>query len=326
MASNTIRPNDAPRRANVPREVSAPEPAVVPDPAPAPEPPVVEKTKKPKKEREAPTAEQSGRGPRSSWSIFSLLDRLTSVDGLFREGLPVHYLPHLLFVMALTLLYIGNTHYGNRMNRNIMRLKQETEDLRADYTTLKSDYMEASKQSEVARKVAAFGLVESSSPPFRITVPAGHLDAAELELMPVLTADTLSARAARDSAAMHLADSLAGRQRRLAAGEDDGPEIIAPPQALDGDTTGLAVANALRANAARRKVAASRNSKPSGTARKSAVRKDKGKAKRQTASKANTSSKTGAKKKPDGKKSVQKSTSGHKNTASEGQGSKSAKR
>ena len=89
--------------------------------------------------------------------MFSLLDRVTSMDGLFREGLPVRYLPHVLFMMFLTLLYIGNTHYGNRMNRNIQRLKLETEDLRADYTTLKSDYMEASKQSEVARKVAAYG-------------------------------------------------------------------------------------------------------------------------------------------------------------------------
>ncbi|GAC1370621.1 MAG: hypothetical protein NVSMB30_09510 [Hymenobacter sp.] len=156
---------------------------------------------------------------------------------MFREGLPVRFLPHLLFVMLLTLLYIGNTHYGNRMNRSIQRLKQETEDLRADYTTLKSDYMEASKQSEVARKVASFGLVESSSPPFRITVPTGHLDAAELELMPVLTADTLAARAARDSAAVQRADALAGRRRFPASAADSGPEIIAPPQPLDGDTT-----------------------------------------------------------------------------------------
>jgi hypothetical protein len=176
-------------------------------------------------------------GPRSSWSIFSLLDRVTSVDSLFRDGLPVRYLPKLLFVMLLVLLYIGNTHYGNRMNRNIQRLKQETEDLRADYTTLKSDYMEASKQSEVARKVAAIGLVESSSPPFRITVPAGHLDAAELELMPVLTADTLAARAARDSIAAMQADLQAGRRRSADEGDvDSGPEIIAPPQALDGDS------------------------------------------------------------------------------------------
>ncbi|WP_204376138.1 FtsL-like putative cell division protein, partial [Hymenobacter coccineus] len=166
------------------------------------------------------------RVPRT-WSLFSVFDRMTNVDGLFREGLPVRYLPHLLFVMFLTLLYIGNTHYGNRMSRSIQRLKQETEDLRADYTTLKSDYMEASKQSEVARKVAAFGLVESSSPPFRIQVPAGHLDAAALELMPVLTADTLAARAGRDSLAAQRADALAGRRRYVNSGTDGEPEIAA---------------------------------------------------------------------------------------------------
>ncbi|MGI4832785.1 MAG: FtsL-like putative cell division protein [Janthinobacterium lividum] len=170
----------------------------------------------------------------TGWSLFSLLDRFTGLDGLFREGLPVRYLPKLLFVMLLTLLYIGNTHYGNRMNRNIQRLKQETEDLRADYTTLKSDYMEASKQSEVARKVAAIGLVESSSPPFRIAVPAGRLDEAELETMPVLTSDTLAARAARDSVAAARADSVEGRVRRQLLGlpSDDTPEAGAPPPGL----------------------------------------------------------------------------------------------
>ncbi|GAB3334586.1 hypothetical protein GCM10027511_43670 [Hymenobacter humi] len=240
MATNTIRPTDSPRRANVPREIPAPAPEVMPvaeevEEAPAPAPAPEMRPRKPRPEtRPEPR-------PKSSWSLFSLLDRVTSVDGLFREGLPVRYLPHLLFVMLLTLLYIGNTHYGNRMNRSIHRLKQETEDLRADYTTLKSDYMEASKQSEVARKVAAFGLVESSSPPFRISVPAGHLDAAELELMPVLTADTLAARAARDSAAAFEKEQLARRNRVEADGNSDevGPEIIAPPHPLDGDTADI---------------------------------------------------------------------------------------
>ena len=231
MAVNTFKPaSDVPRRANVARpvapvaelelvQVALAEPELASEPEVAP--PVAEKPRRPA----APAK------PRSTWSLFSLLDRVTSMDGLFSEGLPVRFLPHLLFVMLLTLLYIGNTHYGNRMSRNIQKLKQETEDLRADYTTLKSDYMEASKQSEVARKVAAIGLVESSSPPFRIAVPAGRLDEAELELMPVLTADTLAARAARDSASVHRADSLQGRKRRqlLNLPLDDMPEAGAPP-------------------------------------------------------------------------------------------------
>lgn len=197
MAINTIKPPVASPRANVPRPVVvvAPEPVQAPEPEPTP----VEEAA-PRKA--APTR------PRSSWSVFTLLERITRMDGLFREGLPVRYLPHVLFIMFLTLLYIGNTHYGYRMNRNIQKLKLETEDLRADYTTLKSDYMEASKQSEVARKVAAYGLVESSSPPFRISVPAGRLDEAELVRLPIITADSLAARAAADSIAAAKADSV----------------------------------------------------------------------------------------------------------------------
>ncbi|WP_071843746.1 FtsL-like putative cell division protein [Hymenobacter sp. DG25A] len=211
MAINTLRPLSSQPRANVPREVAPP--------APAPEPPREPAREKP--ERPRPTRQ------RSTWSVFSLLDRLASMDGLFREGLPVRFLPHLLFIMFLTLVYIGNTHYGLRMNRSIQKLKLETEDLRADYTTLKSDYMEASKQSEVARKVAAYGLVESSSPPFRITVPAGRLDAAELDTKPLLTADSVAAQAVADSAA----------RANPPAAEDEPVDVGAPPVPVGVPTT-----------------------------------------------------------------------------------------
>ena len=307
MAANTLRPTDAPRRANVPRPVAAPEPEAAPAPpvaenmAPEPEPAPAPRPKREKVRRE-PAPETA---PRSSWSLFSLLDRATSVDGLFREGLPVRFLPHLLFVMLLVLLYIGNTHYGNRMNRNIQRLKQETEDLRADYTTLKSDYMEASKQSEVARKVAAIGLVESSSPPFRITVPAGHLDAAELELMPVLTADTLAARADRDSTAALRADQLAGRKHPVDGTDvDSGPEIIAPPQALDGDSVAIIPATRPATPKASHRVAAA---PPASKA----------------AAKHNANTKLI---KPDSQNKVQKSTSAHKKQSADKQNVKAQSR
>ena len=222
MAINTIKPVASQPRSNVPRAVE-PEPVALPEPdmapPPAPRPPKAPKAARP----ERPAA------PRNSWSVFSLLERLTRMDGLFREGLPVRYLPHVLFVMFLILIYIGNTHYATRMNRGIQKLKLETEDLRADYTTLKSDYMEASKQSEVARKVAAYGLVESSSPPFRIEVPAGRIDEAALDLVPVLTADSLAARTLRDSL-----------RRAGPVGPLDSTtiEVGAPPVPIGTDATG----------------------------------------------------------------------------------------
>jgi len=76
--------------------------------------------------------------------------------------------------MALGLLYISNTHYAEKTVRKINSIQAEVEDLRADYTTLKADLMFASKQSEVARKVNAFGLKESLKPPYKIEVKEGE--------------------------------------------------------------------------------------------------------------------------------------------------------
>ena len=294
MAGNTIRPTPTgPPRANTVRPPRAPEPVnevVAPTPAPV-VPPVAAPVATPVAAAEAPpAAPKKPRKPAAApadfaapawdrhegvtatgWSLFALLDRFTGLDGLFREGLPVRFLPKMLFVMLLILLYIGNSHYGNRMNRNIQRLKQETEDLRADYTTLKSDYMEASKQSEVARKVAAIGLVESSSPPFRIAVPAGRLDEAELETMPVLTADTLTARAARDSVAAVRADSAQGRARRQALGlptNDDTPELGAPPPGLAPEDSAAAPVGSANVSRNGRRNRAEATEKPAGSIKK----------------------------------------------------------
>jgi phage shock protein A len=75
---------------------------------------------------------------------------------------------------VLGIFYIGNSHYADKTIRKIDKLEQEVEDLRADYTTLKSEYMFASKQSEVAKRVKKLGLVESQEPPFKIVIEEGE--------------------------------------------------------------------------------------------------------------------------------------------------------
>lgn len=103
-------------------------------------------------------------------SMFSGLEKKLKLESYFEEGFPVQYLPKILFVMLLSLIYISNTHYAEKTTRQIDRAQTEVEDLRADFTTLKSDVMFASKQSEVARRVKSLGLKESLTPPFKIVV------------------------------------------------------------------------------------------------------------------------------------------------------------
>jgi hypothetical protein len=103
-------------------------------------------------------------------SMFSGLEKKMKLESYFEEGFPVQYLPKILFVMLLSLIYISNTHYAEKATRQIDKAQTEVEDLRADYTTLKSDVMFASKQSEVARRVKSLGLKESLNPPFKVVV------------------------------------------------------------------------------------------------------------------------------------------------------------
>ena len=106
----------------------------------------------------------------SGKSLFSFMENMLKLPVSFENGVPVRYLPKVLFVALVLTIYIGNTHYADNILRRIDRLKVEVEDLRADYTTLKSDYMFASKQSEIAQSVKRSGIIESVQPPYKIVV------------------------------------------------------------------------------------------------------------------------------------------------------------
>jgi cell division protein FtsL len=117
-----------------------------------------------------PREHSSGGGP----AIFSGIEHRLKLENYFEEGFPVKYLPKILFIMMLGLLYISNTHHAEKTVRRIDQVQSEVEDLRADYTTLKSDLMFASKQSEVARKVKSMGLIESLNPPTKVVIEEGE--------------------------------------------------------------------------------------------------------------------------------------------------------
>jgi len=117
-----------------------------------------------------PVRKKAGSGK----SMFARIEKRLKLESYFEEGFPVKYLPKILFTMILGLVYISNTHYAEKTVRKINTAQAEVEDLRADYTTLKSDLMFASKQSEVARKVKSMGLKESLKPPYKVEVKEGE--------------------------------------------------------------------------------------------------------------------------------------------------------
>lgn len=107
--------------------------------------------------------------PSSGAGIFGLISKL-KIFGNLETGLPVKYLPKVAFAVALGVIYVWNSHYAEKANRNIEKLETEVEDLRADVTTLEAEYMFSSKQSEVAKNVEKLGLEESKQPPYKIVI------------------------------------------------------------------------------------------------------------------------------------------------------------
>lgn len=103
-------------------------------------------------------------------SFFSLIEKFLRIDQSLNEVIHVKFLPQILFVSFLCLIYIGNRHYAEKKIRSISILDQQVNDLRADYTTLQADYMLESKQSEVAKKAERLGLIEPKRPPQKVAL------------------------------------------------------------------------------------------------------------------------------------------------------------
>lgn len=115
--------------------------------------------------KDSPSKNESGKG-----GFFKSLENLLNVGDLFKDGVPVKILPHIVFMMGIGIFYIGNRHYAEKNIRQINILQTEVQDLRADFTTLKADYMYATKQSEVVRRAKKLGLTELDEPPFKIEI------------------------------------------------------------------------------------------------------------------------------------------------------------
>lgn len=110
-----------------------------------------------------------GKKPQSS-GFFSAIERFIRIDQTVTEVIHVKFLPQIVFTAFLCVIYIANRHYAEKNVRAINILEQQVDDLRADFTTLKADYMYASKQSEVVKKAASLGLKESLVPPEKIVL------------------------------------------------------------------------------------------------------------------------------------------------------------
>lgn len=96
--------------------------------------------------------------------ILKVLD-IEAWDGSRRI---IKWIPFLLFLVFLGVIYIGNHHLAERNIRELAKTETELNQLRWEHVSLKSELDQRSKQSEVAKLVQSLGLKEITEPPIKI--------------------------------------------------------------------------------------------------------------------------------------------------------------
>ncbi len=116
--------------------------------------------------------EENSYKPNKRHTLFGQIEHYLRLDHARLNGLSSYYLLRLIFLLFLGLLYIWNAHFHENRLHQINQLQPIVADLRVKYMELQSSYMFASKQSEVAKRVAPLGIHESKVPPYTIQANA----------------------------------------------------------------------------------------------------------------------------------------------------------
>lgn len=111
--------------------------------------------------------EERTQGKKRSGSVGKTVQNVLGGNFLSREG-AVRLLPYFLFLTILLMFYIANTYYAERTERDIQSLRKSLKELRNEYITTRSELMNQSQQSEVARRLEAIDINESRVPPVKV--------------------------------------------------------------------------------------------------------------------------------------------------------------
>ncbi len=108
-----------------------------------------------------PVKEPTGKEHKKGGGIISTLLNGSFLTFEKSPGL----LPFLLLLSLLSVFLIGNTYYAEKKVRNIENMRHTVIELRTIYISNKAELMYLSNQSEIARRLADKGIVESTVPP-----------------------------------------------------------------------------------------------------------------------------------------------------------------
>ncbi len=123
------------------------------------------------KQKESTEKQEKEKKPSSPNFFVSLI----SGNFLAKENV-VSSLPFVFYLTLLGILYIANGYNAEKLVRELDQVNDDLKELRSEYITIKSDLNYESKQSQVAEKTEAFGVMESIVPPTKIKLSKKEIE------------------------------------------------------------------------------------------------------------------------------------------------------
>ncbi len=118
------------------------------------------------KQPEPEIANQKKEDSRSTRNLFSLV---FDKEWLTKERV-IGIFPFVIFIVFLGMIYITNKQIAEKNMREIDKINKELKEAKWDYLTTKTQLMDRSKQTDVAKRVELLGLKEAVVPPKKIVV------------------------------------------------------------------------------------------------------------------------------------------------------------
>ena len=88
--------------------------------------------------------------------------------GLFSQQSLVKNIPFFLYLAVLAILYIYNGHRVEKTIKEITKSSKELKEYQFEFKMLRSEWMFSTKQSEIVKTAAPFGLIETDEPPINL--------------------------------------------------------------------------------------------------------------------------------------------------------------
>jgi hypothetical protein len=112
--------------------------------------------------------ESTGSSKEKNYSKTGILDLVFNLDPITGGELPTSLMFKIIYIAGLIMLYIYYSMFADVEIHQIAKIKTELQEVRADYTTQKAEYMKAGKQSYLANEMKKYNLQSSLTPPTKV--------------------------------------------------------------------------------------------------------------------------------------------------------------